>query len=295
MRSRCILFWTVSALFCAALPAALPAAELAILSEKTWDQFVPRGKEVDAIYGDFVLRNGQIVVVIANPVPGRHANMTVRDVGGSIIDLTVRDRPNDQLSAYYPGRRAYPYRLARIRAEGNTSADAPVAKNADRIEIEAVDGKLPAAVGVLKGDLLRLELVAPATADRPEVRLGYTLHERASHVEVRTELINKSDKPLSILHADDFRADRTFQTAKPGETDLVWFYDKWWGQAYGVVAGKGTRMRLTGSPLEPRTIEFLTDGNPKFELPPGKSREIIRNVFPAADLIAIKAHSYYAG
>ena len=78
-----------------------PKCELAILNEKIWDQFVPTGKEVDAIYGDFVLRNDKMIVVIANPVAGRNANMTVKDVGGAIIDLTTRDRQSDQLSAYY--------------------------------------------------------------------------------------------------------------------------------------------------------------------------------------------------
>src|SRR5688500_13622572 len=54
------------------------AAEVAILTEKNWDEFAPQGKEVDCIYGDIVLRNDKIIVVIAQPLPSRNANMTVR-------------------------------------------------------------------------------------------------------------------------------------------------------------------------------------------------------------------------
>ena len=69
------------------------AVEVLRLSEANWDNAVPEGKEVDCIYGDWVLRNDRIVVVIADAVPTRHANMTVRNVGGAVIDLTLRDAP----------------------------------------------------------------------------------------------------------------------------------------------------------------------------------------------------------
>ena len=94
------------------------AAEVVRLSERNWDKFVPQGKEVDAIYGDYVLRNDQIVVVIANPVAGRHANLTVKEVGGCIIDMTHRKGSNDQLSAFYPNAMRTPYRS--ISAIGST-------------------------------------------------------------------------------------------------------------------------------------------------------------------------------
>jgi hypothetical protein len=262
-----------------------PAGELAVLSQKTWDEFVPKGKEVDAIYGDFVLRNDRIVVVIANPVPGRNANMTVRDVGGAIIDLTVRDQQSDQLSAYYPGARRFPYRLARVVAEGRASAGDGSSPPAERIALETTDGKIP--FGSLRGDVLRLECVSPAAADRPEVRLTYTLRDGSSTVEIRSEFVNNSDKPLKIAPVDDFRADRTFDTAPAGETDLAWFYDKWWGQAYGVVS-LDRKMRLTGSPAQPRAIEFLTGSEPTTELPPGQKLEVVRHLIAGDNLVSVK-------
>ena len=78
------------------------AADLVALSPQTWERYIPQGKEVDGIYGDFALTNDQLMAVVANPIHGRNANMTVRNVGGCLIDLTRRDRQSDQLSAYYP-------------------------------------------------------------------------------------------------------------------------------------------------------------------------------------------------
>ncbi len=283
-----ILAWSTVVVSLSLFPQRVLASDLAILNEKTWDQFVPKGKEVDAIYGDFVLRNDKIVVVIANPIAGRNANMTVRDVGGSIIDLTTRGRQSDQLSAYYPGARRYPYRLTAIGAEGEIGLDIPGSTNRDAISFEAVEGKLATRASVLTGKVVQIQLVAPAAADRPEVRLAYTLREGASAVEVRTQFFNKSDKPIKVTLVDDFRADRTFTTAKPGETDLAWFYDKWWGQAYGVVA-RGAKLRLTGSPAEPRVIEFLIDGKPTVDLETGVKIEVVRHIFPASDLVTVKA------
>ena len=66
------------------------ATEVLRLEESNWNDTVPRGKEVDAIYGDWVLRNQRVIAVIGAAVPGRNANMTVRNTGGSVIDLTRR-------------------------------------------------------------------------------------------------------------------------------------------------------------------------------------------------------------
>src|SRR6516165_3009030 len=97
-----------------ALVAPAGAADLVALSPQTWDRYIPEGKEVDGIYGDFAMTNDQLAAVIAHPRRGRNANMTVREVGGCLIDLTRRDRPNDQLSAFYPGASLRDLRFAGI-------------------------------------------------------------------------------------------------------------------------------------------------------------------------------------
>src|SRR5687767_1647626 len=95
MHSRSILFAMLL------IPALASGADIARLAPGTWDEFTPQGKEVDCIYGDYVLRNNRLIAVIANPVGTRNANMTVRSVGAMILDLTKRTSPNDQLSCYY--------------------------------------------------------------------------------------------------------------------------------------------------------------------------------------------------
>ncbi|MGI9495558.1 MAG: hypothetical protein ACR2NK_05880, partial [Mariniblastus sp.] len=60
------------------------------------------GKEVDWIYGDYLLKNELISLTIAAPLATRDANMTIRRIGGSILDLTLNEPSNDQLSAYTP-------------------------------------------------------------------------------------------------------------------------------------------------------------------------------------------------
>ena len=54
----------------AALAPPARATDLVALSPQTWERYNPRGKEVDAIYGDFAMVNDQIVAVVANPRRG---------------------------------------------------------------------------------------------------------------------------------------------------------------------------------------------------------------------------------
>jgi len=79
------------------------------LNDANWDDLVPQGKEVDAVYGDIVIQNAHLRAVIAKPVTTRNANMTVRNVGGCLIDLTTRKHQSDQLSAFFPARRVFSF------------------------------------------------------------------------------------------------------------------------------------------------------------------------------------------
>ena len=63
------------------------------------------GKEVDWIYGDYLMRNDQLTITIAAPIATRDANLTVRDIGASILDMTINNPSNDQLTRLYPCRR----------------------------------------------------------------------------------------------------------------------------------------------------------------------------------------------
>ena len=81
------------------------------------------GKEVDWIYGDYLLKNEHISLTIAAALSTRDANMTVRSIGGSILDLTLNEPSNDQLSAYTPTAGRYLFHdpsLVKVGREGDT-------------------------------------------------------------------------------------------------------------------------------------------------------------------------------
>src|SRR5438105_158423 len=99
---------------CLVLTGSTPAAELAVLTNDNWDRLAPDGKEADCILGDYAFRSDKLMVVVGQPLPTRNANMTVKQVGGAVIDLTLADQPNDQLSAFYPGVRQHVFTKAEI-------------------------------------------------------------------------------------------------------------------------------------------------------------------------------------
>ena len=112
-----------------------------ILNEHNWDRYTPYGKEVDAIYGDAVLANAYLTAVVAEPLPTRNANMTVRDVGGSLIDLTVNEFSSDQLSCYYPLKRKYPFSGFDL---SQSQTDSVVdGERRSQSEWRRIDGRLP--------------------------------------------------------------------------------------------------------------------------------------------------------
>lgn len=241
------------------------AAEIAVLTPENWDEFAPAGKEADAIYGDYVLRNDRLVAVIAQPLPTRNANMTVRGVGGCLIDLTLRDEPNDQLSAYYPAAGRYPLispAKVRVLVDGQTAQ---------------VEGK-----GSAKGKQIILELDADSPKGRPALTVRYALGDGDKALLVETVFKNSTDQAIEEEAADSMRADRSFTFGFDAETSCYWADDEWFRQAYGIVIPsyeiKGTGQR--GAPLL-----LVKEGQTKFTIPPGQSHVIARRVFPASSLL----------
>ncbi|HWB13849.1 MAG TPA: CehA/McbA family metallohydrolase [Pirellulales bacterium] len=252
------------------LVPTLSAAELTTLAPDTWDEYAPQGKEVDCIYGDFVLRNDRIVAVVARPIEGRNANMTVRNVGGGVIDLTRVDRQNDQLSAFYPGGSRMAWR---------TKGHAP--------EDEPGEGS------VTKAKSLSVSFVAEGSQDKPAAEVRYTLEDGWNWLLVETTYTNEGEKPLEISLADDLRADVSFEKVPDASAPLFWVYDKWFGQAYGIVAEGATIQAKSGT--HNSTISYL-EGRPAGDTPapqrtlkPGESQTLARRLFPAATLLELRA------
>ncbi|WP_203328883.1 CehA/McbA family metallohydrolase [Candidatus Laterigemmans baculatus] len=257
----------------AAAAGSSAAAELETLTPETWEEYAPQGKEVDCIYGDYVLRNDLITAVIAQPVATRNANMTVRNVGGAVIDLTSRDRPNDQLSAFYPGAAEFPLKLLGCGANGEPTLSGEAAAE-------------PAAHCAARGQTVYLEVHAPAEEGRPAVKTRYELSDGSPWLVVRTTYFNSHTQPLEVTLQDSLRADRGFELGEDDPLNLFWAYDPWWNQAYGVVADEARIMVSGGArPL----LQYAHAGNAKIALAPQSSHTLVRRLIPARNLLEVKA------
>ncbi|MCG6158055.1 CehA/McbA family metallohydrolase [Rubinisphaera margarita] len=184
-----------------------------------WGDVVPDGKEVDAIHGDFVLRNDHVVAVVAQPLATRNANMTTHAVGGCLIDYTTRLHPADQLTAYYPGSRVYPFRSVRLR-------------NAAHESLEFDDRNT-----FSDEQAIELTMIAPGAEDRAEMLVTYRLEADSPHLIVRQTFRNSGKSEVDVLLSDDLRYDAGKEDsikAANGKSDLFYTDDRYWGQAYGV-------------------------------------------------------------
>jgi len=246
--------------------------EVARLEAGNWEQFTPEGKEVDAIYGDFVLRNGYLTAVIADPLPTRHANMTVRDIAGALIDLTTRYGASDQLSAFYPGKRVYPFR----RAQAFDADGKPVSLK------KAVSSQ---------GKSGSVTVYAAAADNRPAVETTYHLAAGAKHLTITTKYTNSGTKPLTVSLTDDVRADggnEDMLKSPNGSGDLFWIHDRYWGQAYGI--DSPSLAIRSNSNSRTSTLEYVGDtGDSKVTLAVGKSFTLTRRITPGRNLLDVKS------
>ncbi|WP_422928156.1 CehA/McbA family metallohydrolase [Singulisphaera sp. PoT] len=245
------------------------AADLVSLSPETWERFAPQGKEADAIYGDFTLANDQIIAVIAHPRRKRNANMTVREVGGCIIDLTRRDRQSDQLSAYYPGAQARELKF------GGIDVQAPSIYEISELERTFV-----------KARKITMKFVAQPREKTPDVAVSYTLEDGLPYVLVTTDFSNHSNETVSTDLIDSLRADNSFEKAPEAYADLYWAYDKAFGQAYGWLAEKH---QIIGSGGRQLLLKYRNhEGKLRITLAPGETYRLARKLAPGANLFDVQ-------
>jgi hypothetical protein len=249
------------------------AAELLRLSEATWDEYAPAGKEVDCIYGDLLLTNDGITAVIGNPIAGRNANMTVRDVGGCLIDFTSSGNSNDQLSAFYPGNKQYVWELAGVLLDGQ---EMPVGPEVGK--------------GELAGQVVTLRLTGKPTDGGPAVELRYTIEDDRYDLRVETIHTNPGKTPLQVELVDSMRADRTFAKSPGGTTDLFWAYDEWFDQAYGVLS-RQQPIKADSQGANQSLLRYESDGKTTITLPPGESFTLRRTIIPARTLLGVKSQA----
>lgn len=256
-------------------------ATACVLTANNWKEFAPQGKEVDAIYGDIVLRNEHLVAVIAQPLATRNANMTVKEVGGALIDFTTRQNQSDQLSAFYPGKRNCKYSKLTMTA------------------LQAKPRKQPGEYRPgepTQGDSVQVLIEAPATDSKPEVITGYVLDAKSRFLKIVTIFKNPGTAPLTFELEDDARIDggkEDLQKSPNGEAKSFWAYDKHWNQAYGLsVAAKENLPGDIQMNSDARTSTFkykLADGKTEVTLAPGESFTFTRRLWAATNLLEVHA------
>lgn len=240
------------------------------LTEENWDDLVPQGKEVDAIYGDIVMQNAHLRAVIAKPVPTRNANMTVRNVGGCLIDLTTRKHESDQLSAFFPGRRKFPF------AENPFFSVSKASATVDGVTATTQVG------GVL--------FISAGTEKTPSYEVKYWLADHEPWLEVETKWTNTTSANLTLVLEDDLRADagkEDMPKTPNGTVELFWFHDIFWQQAYGVYS-PGFKIRCNSNARESVLVYEPVDGEPVV-LKPGETFSMTRWLFVAQDLPGVMA------
>jgi hypothetical protein len=223
------------------------------LNAENWDALVPQGKEADAIYGDTTLQNVYVKAVIAQPVATRNANMTVRNIGGCLIDLVHTDSESDQLSAFYPGRRAFAF------------SDLKTGDGSVTVSAEGSDSKAAYSV-------------------------TWSLPGDSRYLIAKSVWTNTTKADLTLALEDDVRADggkEDMVKSPAGTHDLFWVHDIFWRQAYGIHA-PGYRIRVNGNARESVLVYEPIDGKPVV-LKPGENFELVRHIFVNRDLPNVMA------
>lgn len=235
------------------------AGELVRITDDNFDDVVPAGKEVDAIVGDWVLRNDKVVVVIAQSEPWRHANLTIRNVGGTILDFTTRDASNDQLGIFSPLAGRYSYRSAPQ-------------------ERQTPDGTAS------------LEFESTVASDGTMCRVVYSLADGDSFVSIQTIVTNPTSEPKEIPLRDSTRADRTFTdgidaAGETTESPFFWIEDRWFPQAYGLVADGYEPVKVSGrGPI----VDWSREGKTTATVAAGASFELSRRFYVASHRVALR-------
>lgn len=208
--------------------APLSAAELIQLTDKNYQSLCPAGKEPDAILGDWVLRNEHIVAVIAAPGKLRNANMTVRNVGGMLIDLSLRGVNSDQLSCFYPAGNRYNFH------------------DPEKVTV-TLNGKGKALTSSERFEARRLSITlmgTPSKGDGSTAKVTYTLGDADEALTYSVELTNTSANQLELNAQDLMRCDGpTYKFGNEESTRLFWSEDRYYQQAYGWLPDSGVMER----------------------------------------------------
>ena len=246
--------------------------KVAVLTNENWDEMVPKGKEVDAILGDIVIRNDYLIAVIAQPKATRHANMTVKNVGGCLIDLTSTEHESDQLSCYYPHRREFTF-----------------------TEWQAIDSEgeqIPLDGTIVETKQVMLQVKPVWNEEQLNVVVSYALREDFRSLQVISHFTNFTKKTETAPTTDDIRADggKEEMRKSPNATaDSCWIDDTYWQQAY-LVFCDGWNIQANHD-SRTSTLKYLhANGKDGVVIPPNGNLVLRRNISAGRSLLHAKNH-----
>ncbi|MFP4026278.1 MAG: CehA/McbA family metallohydrolase [Candidatus Brocadiia bacterium] len=287
-----VLWPTLTLLLAVLLAPPASAAELITLSPENYDEYRPDGKEAEGIFGDYVLRNDHLVAVIGNPdlVSGRSSGRWGKhQVKGALLDLTSRSSNNDQLNAFWPGplvhRPDAPQKQKHFPDEALTwKRPGREPKMGKRVTLEIPPYEIES--GKFLKDLAEL----PASR-RPKtriyVKLNYTLADGWDHLLVEALYKNPTKKAVRLQPAAMLRVDGTWKSNLALSGRFFWTYNKWWQQAYGILAD-GHLLQLQKGGREYRLRYTAAEGD-KTAIPPGGQLRVVRKLFAGQNLFEIKS------
>lgn len=247
--SRRLLF---AIMVLAAIVPSTNAAEIIQLTADNIQENIPQGKEVDAIIGDYLLRNDKIVAIVANPIEGRNVHLTCRENGGCLIDLTRLDVSNDQLTAYMPRPRGHVFRVGKA-----TKHD---------------DGSVSFMVS------------GPRAENGVRVTSVYTLRDGMEAIEVKTTYLSHAEQDVEVRLVEELRADFIFRDGRSQDGTIAWMEDPWWKAAYGFVSTTPDVLPDFGADSGGRSqgLIWKVKGEPAVTLKTGERFELKRLVYPSA-------------
>ncbi|QOV90444.1 CehA/McbA family metallohydrolase [Humisphaera borealis] len=248
---------------CAALTGMAHAGQIVTLDKNNWG-LVPGGKEVDAIYGDFLMKNDKVVAVIGSSLPERQLNLRITGAQGSVIDFALLGSNNDQLTVYHPHAFA---------GEGPA---------ANRVEVIKSDGTQ-----------VTLRATRKASAKDPiETVTDYTLKDGDQHLTVVTRRTNTSDKSVKVRLTERLFHEKPAEFSAAGQHRIVQSFDRYFGMAYALVRTDGGMLSVAPSSATVKNSAGLIDypdavtagaGAGTAEIGPGKEVILSRLLVVADD------------
>ncbi|MBN4073927.1 hypothetical protein JYT61_00040 [bacterium AH-315-E10] len=270
----------------------VPAAELITLSKDNFKEYAPKGKESDAIFGDYVLRNDKIIVTISDPSlqGGRSSDRRggIR-MHGCIIDLTLRHKQNDLIKAYEPPILFWPKHV-----NGLFAVDKRIEANTQAGFIN--EAHAHASPGRQSQKSKRVRLSIPYVLKGGTASVVYILEDGWPYLEIHT--IYKNIKKPNLIFPSTGILKMTPSPVKPEsymevgyntQLNLAWVYDVWFGQAYGITSKEWNITPSKGSRHRSGYLAYTFNSkeSPKNNISKGEARVIIQQIFPAENLFNI--------